>query len=368
MKIVISSGHSKKVRGAAGSPRPPMCEEVDEARKVTDRVAEVLSSIGVGVTVFHDDTSTSQSQNLDTIVRAHNSAGPHDLDVSTHFNAYDGNAHGCEVLYTSPNGQKYAKKIVDAICAASGLTNRGAKERNDLAFLNGTNQAPAAVLLEIAFCDNTSDCNIYRAKFNDICTAIAVAISGQEGVQPPPTEPERPPVRPPVRPPTEPEGEHPTIKKGDNNEAVAELQEALGVLIADGDFGNITHNWVKGFQAACGLTADGVVGPITWDAVDDLNMRVATGTPRLPKRLEQQIVQMAQASEIQEYLWPDRGMSPPGMGSLVWLKLCLREAAICGGRRRRNRHGQGCGQSRQGRAWRAMRQEFERIRHEEYDN
>ena len=66
---------------------PPMCEEVDEARKVTDRVAEVLSSIGVRCTVFHDDTSTSQSQNLDTIVRAHNNAGPHDLDVSVHFNA-----------------------------------------------------------------------------------------------------------------------------------------------------------------------------------------------------------------------------------------------------------------------------------------
>ena len=271
MKVVISSGHGKKIRGAAGSPRPPMCEEVDEARKVTDRVAEVLSSIGVGVTVFHDDTSTSQSQNLDTIVRAHNNAGPHDLDVSVHFNAYDGNAHGCEVLYASTAGQEYATKIVNAICEASGLTNRGPKHRGDLAFLNGTNET--AVLLEIAFCDNASDCNIYRAKFNDICTAIAVAISGQEGVQPPPTEPERPPVRPPVRPPTEPEGEHPTIKKGDNNEAVAELQEALGVLVADGDFGSITETWVKAFQAACGLKADGVVGPITWDEVDDLEAR-----------------------------------------------------------------------------------------------
>ena len=57
-----------------------------------------------------------------------------------------------------------------------------------------------------------------------------------------------------------PAGEHPTIKKGDNNEAVAELQEALGVLIADGDFGEITDNWVRGFQAACGLANDGVVG------------------------------------------------------------------------------------------------------------
>ena len=126
----------------------------------------------------------------------------------------------------------------------SGLTNRGPKHRGDLSFPQRNKRDGGA--LEIAFCDNKSDCDIYRAKFNDICTAIAVAISGQEGVQPPPTEPERPPSRPPVRPPTEPdEGEHPTIKKGDNNEAVAELQEALGVLIADGDFGAITDNWVQ---------------------------------------------------------------------------------------------------------------------------
>ena len=58
------------------------------ARSLT-ACAEVLSSIGVGVTVFHDDTSTSQSRKSDTIVRSHNSAGPHDLDVSVHFNAYD---------------------------------------------------------------------------------------------------------------------------------------------------------------------------------------------------------------------------------------------------------------------------------------
>ena len=51
---------------------------------------------------------------------------------------------------------------------------------------------------------------------------------------------------------------------------------------------------------------------LTWAEVDDLNSRVAMGSPRLPKRLEQQIVTMAQESEIQEFLWPDRGMTPPG--------------------------------------------------------
>ena len=201
MKVVISSGHGLKIRGARGNPVPPQLDERDENVRLANRVAEVLRSIGVGTVVFHDDVSTSQGENLDRIVDFHN-AQTRDLDVSIHFNAYDHSAHGCEVLYASSKGETYAKKIVDAICDVTGLTNRGAKHRGDLAFLNNTECT--AVLIEACFCDNTSDSNIYHSKFEEIATAIAVAISGQEGVQPGPTPPpevERPPTRPP---PTQP--------------------------------------------------------------------------------------------------------------------------------------------------------------------
>ena len=66
--IVISSGHGKYVRGASG-----ILDEVDEARKVVERLADQLGARGVEVTTFHDDTSHSQDENLHTIVAFHNS-------------------------------------------------------------------------------------------------------------------------------------------------------------------------------------------------------------------------------------------------------------------------------------------------------
>ena len=79
MKICISSGHGKYIRGANGEPEG--FNEVDEARKVVENVADIWRNSGVGVDVFHDNKSTTQSQNLNTIV-AHHNAQTRDLDVS----------------------------------------------------------------------------------------------------------------------------------------------------------------------------------------------------------------------------------------------------------------------------------------------
>jgi hypothetical protein len=187
MKVVISSGHGKHIRGARGNPVPPQCDEVDEVRKVVDRTAVLLRELGVETIVFHDNTSKDQSTNLSTIVNFHNAQGAHDYDVSVHCNAFDHKAHGCEVLYKTQ--EKLAKTVVDKICSASGLTNRGPKYRDDLKFLNSTREK--AILVETMFCDHTGDCNTYRDRFDAICSAIAEGIVGKQ--QPGPTpEPEPP--------------------------------------------------------------------------------------------------------------------------------------------------------------------------------
>lgn len=192
--IVISSGHGKYVRGASG-----ILDEVNEARKVTEQLAKELRARGVEVRTFHDNTSTSQNENLNTIVNFHN-AQTRQLDISVHFNAYEqvSKPMGTEVLFVT---QYELADELSAAIAAVGFIDRGPKERGDLFFLNNTEMP--AVLLEVCFVDSEADADIYRANFNAICTNLANHLSG-EGVEGrPPWRPERPPITPP------PEGEEP---------------------------------------------------------------------------------------------------------------------------------------------------------------
>jgi N-acetylmuramoyl-L-alanine amidase len=172
MKIVISSGHGKYVRGASG-----LIDEVDEARKVVHEIRERLIIAGHDCIEFHDDTSTTQSENLNTIVNYHNSQD-RDFDVSVHFNAYmyTEGARGTEVLYITQ--ETVAEKVAAAIAEAGGLINRGAKKRSDLYFLNGTDEP--AILIEVCFVDATVDVNHYQIYFEEICKAIADCASAPE--------------------------------------------------------------------------------------------------------------------------------------------------------------------------------------------
>ena len=164
---MISSGHGKHIRGASG-----YIDEVDEARRVVKKVAELFNG---GVTQFHDDISNDQSENLDRIVDFHNNQ-KRDLDCSVHFNAYNTTEDpmGCECLYLTQ--KDLAKSVSDKICGMSGLKNRGPKKRTDLYFLNKTDEP--AILIEVCFVDSKTDERIYRDQFTGICRAICEAIGG----------------------------------------------------------------------------------------------------------------------------------------------------------------------------------------------
>ena len=70
--------------------------------------------------------------------------------------------------------------------------------------------------------------------------------------------------------------QRPTLRKGSSGQYVTLLQTKLIQLDydlspygADGSFGAKTLSAVKAFQGYSGLTADGIVGPKTWAALDD---------------------------------------------------------------------------------------------------
>ena len=62
-----------------------------------------------------------------------------------------------------------------------------------------------------------------------------------------------------------------TLRKGDKGDEVRTLQKLLSkyeeVIVVDGDFGPATEKAVVAFQKAHGLTADGIVGAKTWEAL-----------------------------------------------------------------------------------------------------
>lgn len=78
-----------------------------------------------------------------------------------------------------------------------------------------------------------------------------------------------------------------TVKQGDSNEAVRDLQERLielGYLSgrADGVFGLKTYRALVAFQTANGLTSDGVAGKKTWDRINSNKAIAANGQTAKP--------------------------------------------------------------------------------------
>lgn len=91
-------------------------------------------------------------------------------------------------------------------------------------------------------------------------------------VPPPPKVETVPPVTHPPLPPAAPFGPYPgtPLAFGSTGAHVAEWQQRLNALGAglavDGNFGRLTFDATRFFQATKGLSADGRVGPITWAA------------------------------------------------------------------------------------------------------
>jgi peptidoglycan hydrolase-like protein with peptidoglycan-binding domain len=87
----------------------------------------------------------------------------------------------------------------------------------------------------------------------------------------------------------------PNLQKGSTDPAVGDLQEALKALgynpgPIDGVFGAATEAAVKAFQQARAITADGIVGRVTWINIDEADQSepvLKLGSTGLPVRRAQ---------------------------------------------------------------------------------
>lgn len=177
--ITISAGHWYVKNSGASD----ILNEVTEARKVVNRVVEILKTSKITVNKVEDNTSKNKNENLGYLVSQHNGT-KRDIDVSIHFNASAGTQDrgiGTEVLYVSPKGKIMAQQMSASIANAGGFKNRGDKHRDNLSFLLKTHKP--SILIEVCFVNSREDAQLYNSNFEKICQAIAKDLASFIGEQ-----------------------------------------------------------------------------------------------------------------------------------------------------------------------------------------
>ncbi len=142
VKIAIDPGHGGHDTGADG---PQGLEEANTVLSISLLLADKLSDLGFEVMLTRE---TDVFIELGDRCSLANEWGA-DYFVSVHLNSNGQTAVGIETLFTSDTGEEFAAPIQNALIEATGDTDRGLKERNDLYVLNGTEMP--AILLELGF-------------------------------------------------------------------------------------------------------------------------------------------------------------------------------------------------------------------------
>lgn len=174
--ITVSPGHFGPGTGAKD-----IIDEVTEAIKVASTVTSLLRANDVIVSYVEDKKSKSQNANISYLIAEHNKTS-RQLDVSIHFNKVGNRTDlqiGVEVLYYGDATKALAERVSKAISDASGLKNRGAKQRTNLGLLKGTNKP--CILIEVCFVESTYDVALYKEHYQKICEAIAKELAAVVG-------------------------------------------------------------------------------------------------------------------------------------------------------------------------------------------
>lgn len=251
------------------------CDENTHNNEYLDELEVYLKACGIqtkrGYRRPPKDSTTDGDDLMIRNVLESNAWGA-DVHYVSHTNASNGTVRGCRpMIYPgSKGGKKLAqymiaerKKIYDQ---PINLT-----ERSDLYELN----MPVAVSYyeEHVFHDNKEDAKWFHDNKRKIAESAARGLCSYFGIK------FVDPYAVKVEEKTEKKADTdavtlPTLKSGSKGNKVKAVQAllkgygySLGIWGVDGDFGAATVAAVKKFQKKKGLTADGIVGVITWKAL-----------------------------------------------------------------------------------------------------
>ena len=158
MRILLTVGHSKLKNGSITSADGTKFgggNEYQYCKSLSKYVKKYLETNGHEVDrVVCPEGRFTKSTDEKTYKLAIEHATNYDLVMELHLNAAGTKtAQGCEVLYKSTSGKKYATKLQNQL--AKVFKDRGIVKRDDLYMLNQT-KAPA-VILEPFFCTNPTE-------------------------------------------------------------------------------------------------------------------------------------------------------------------------------------------------------------------
>ncbi|WP_242250251.1 N-acetylmuramoyl-L-alanine amidase C-terminal domain-containing protein [Bacillus cereus group sp. BfR-BA-01324] len=171
MNVSSHRGHNEIVPGANYGGR----KEHLLGDQTNGEFIKKLRALGHSVEDDTDNVGRTQNAIVGNQVRNINDR-PNDVGFAWHNNAYDGKAHGVEVLCYSEKEAPMAARISAEIAKRTGWEDRGAKIRPDIGVIRSSN-CPF-YLVEAGFIDNEED----MAKWNvdAITSAVIFAYFGQE--------------------------------------------------------------------------------------------------------------------------------------------------------------------------------------------
>lgn len=165
--VSLDPGHSQ----SSGAVRLHNGKEVWESTlnmELSQRTAEKLRAMGATVVLTHQG---EQKYSLDELIVQYRALSP-DVNVSIHFNSFEGLASGTETFWCYGNSQLLGETVLGTFCKATGFNAR--KNMCDYYKVSRLCEFPS-ILFETAFMSNPKDLAYFMDSNNMDVAATAIA-------------------------------------------------------------------------------------------------------------------------------------------------------------------------------------------------